>query len=103
MTTLLACIAAALMVSAIFAVLLGACIVRAFVLSTLWDWYIVPSLGWPSIGLPAALGFVLMVACAFPGRREGKQEKDRFITEVLRGFTGPALVLLAGWIGKSYV
>ncbi len=74
---------------------------RAWVLTVLWTWFIVP-LGLPAIGIATAIGASLIVGMFMPNqvaKKDTTMNKTDAIANVFSvAIGGPAVVLLIGWI-----
>lgn len=85
-----------LIVGGIFALAGGALLLRGFVASVLWGWFIVPVFNAPPLGYLSALGVMLTVSLCTP-----KQDspKDRTLTQTMTAmFLPPLMSLLCGWL-----
>ena len=81
------------------ALILGT-ILRGFVLSYLWTWFMVP-LGITEIGVAWAIGIAALVAMIVP---TSSSSKEREIPEIIVEFlVSPFIVLLFGWIVHSFM
>lgn len=66
-----------------------------YVASTLWGWFLVPSLGVPQLGTVAASGMILMVSFMHPFTTEASEnESDWPLTSKLFGSGLVALIVL---------
>jgi hypothetical protein len=77
-------------------------LLRGWVLTLLWQWYIVPAFGVAPLRIVFAFGISLVVLSL---TREGCQQKDdkpAYIKLAL-AFSNPLLTLLLGWIGSFFV
>jgi hypothetical protein len=103
METLIGCIAfvGLLVVMAVLGILL-----KAFVLTKLWAWFIVPLFpGAPSLTMAQAYGIALVIAMVTHQHSEAQEEPDkekRQIAAIVSLFVWPLLVLFVGWIVKAY-
>ena len=88
MTALLALL---FFVGGITAILGAVAVLRGFVLSQLWAWFVVPSLSAPSLSLGEAIGIALVISFfTVPLARD---------KEVVQGVVlGPAAILALGFI-----
>ena len=97
-----------IMFSISFAVL--ASIFRGWVLTILWDWFIVP-LGVPHIGIATALGIVIIVNMLtqhLDTKPEKKYTDDASLLELLvqafaKSFLSPLVTLALGAIISSFI
>lgn len=102
-------VAVAAVVGGFFAIVLRlfwAAFCGSFALSTLWGWFVVPLFGLPALSMAYAYGIALVFRSAAGMRREPKSEKKlgQMIAESF--FLPPvfaAVLLLAGWIAKSFI
>lgn len=83
--------------------LAGVSILRGWVLSVIWGWFMVP-LGAPAIGIAAAIGVALighMVAGSWqPTREQTKEEKQ---ADMFRIFFNPLMTLGIAWVVKQFM
>lgn len=82
-------------------------LLRGYVLSVLWRWFMVPILGLPALSVPQAIGIALVVGMLthqshhYP---ENKNEKTSTkVVWVLEPFIAPFATLLVGWIVRQYM
>lgn len=87
----------------VWGLLIAVCMVfDGFVLSVLWNWFMPAIFGLPVLNIPLAIGFMLVLSYAKPSMQyklETKKEKQEFWTGVI---LKPFLLLLIGWIVKTY-
>jgi len=86
----------------ILALLPVAVVLRAYVLSMLWGWYVVGALGAPSLSLVQAYGLSLTVAVfveASGHSNKGDSGDDMVETFIARWIVTPILILGMGWAG----
>ena len=94
-----------------FKVLLGlaaiplAWIVYAYVLATLWDWFIVPEFGVKPLSYVAALGIALIVGLLTRDTESANikaeyKEKKTLLEAVLFAVMYPLMILTMGWLIK---
>ena len=80
---------------------------RAFAVTVLWAWFIVPLFALPSLPVAGAAGITAMVALLVPNRVEKSDLKDLPLEKVVSmsiaaaGF--PAVALFVGWIATLFV
>lgn len=76
-------------------------VVRAFVISQLWTWYIVPFFGAAALPLAVAFGISLLIGYLTPTvhAKDERPLKDKLFYIV--GY--PLFVLLFGWIGTFFL
>jgi len=76
-------------------------IYSGYVLTVLWDWFVVPTFKLPSLTIPTAIGVALIVS--YLARGEETADKDRpykevFLEATARAISKPTFALLIGWI-----
>lgn len=92
-----------IVLTAFFAIFLIA-IVRGWVMTVLWSWFVVPTFHLPELSIPVAIGLSLMIGMFIAKRisaekSEQKKSSSELVGEILGvGFGGPLLVLFFGWI-----
>jgi hypothetical protein len=86
-----------------------AIIVRGWVLTVLWSWFVVPTFSLPELSIPVALGFTLIVGM-FTHHLAQKTANDTTrstatkVGEVIgAAIVNPLIVLLFGWIIQSFM
>lgn len=67
-------------------------ILRGYVLSTLWGWFIVPAFGAPDISIPVACG-ISLIAAMLAMQTNGDKDKSKDATEALGRAALNALVM----------
>lgn len=72
-------------------------ILRGFVLSILWAWFLVP-LGVPPIGIAGAIGVTLMIDMFIP-TNSGKSTTEAISIMLIT----PLMVLLIAWITVQFI
>lgn len=80
-------------------------IIRGFVLSTMWGWFLVP-LGLIQIGKAHAVGVAVIVSLITYVPSQCKDERegdDKVISYIAYSFASPFLVLLIGYIAKQFM
>ena len=77
-------------------------ILRGFVLSKLWGWFIVPLFGLPSLSISFAIGLCLVVGM-FQSHPSYKDHEIETSTALLQGFVSPFIVLFIGWIVTMFL
>jgi hypothetical protein len=80
----------------IFQAMLG-----AFVISTLWGWYVVPFLSTPHMSLPIAFGISLLVSYMMPVSH-CKDEKE-LSEHIAYAIAVPLSTLLLGYVGTLFM
>lgn len=73
-------------------------VLRGFVLSILWGWFLVPVFSLPAISIPQALGIALVIGMLTGGIGTGNQSTDSAAAKVVIIILGPLFTLLIGWI-----
>ena len=75
--------------------------IQAYVISTLWGWYIVPFFGMKPLPLSVAFGISLMVNYLQPinHSKDERKSSEKISQNLLR----PVLVLLFGWVGTHFL
>lgn len=73
----------------------------AFVLTTLWAWFVVP-LGVVNIGMAHAYGLSL-IPTTILGTRGLYAPQEKKTESVVAGILYPAVTLLFGWIALSFI
>lgn len=79
---------------------LAMAVVRAFVISMLWAWYVVPAFGLIAMSLPTAFGVGLLMSYLSQVHSRGERSTEETLRDV---FLVPAGILLAGWIGTWFL
>lgn len=94
----------------IYALFLGP-FVRAFVLKTLWGWFMVPLFGLPSMGMAAAFGVGLVLhtfvgGSTPPSKLPGEtpsESKSRGVQLMVNVLLTPILTLIIGAIAHAFM
>lgn len=77
-----------------------------FVLSILWDWFLVPTLGAPHLSIPTAIGLALVVSYMThqkePERDKPSHEQEA-ISTLVYSLMKPAVALLIGYIVSRWI
>lgn len=73
----------------------------AFVLMTLWGWFVVP-LGVQALNLPHAIGLALIVGWA-KGIRHNKTDDDAALKNIGMWLIGTVIALAVGYFAKQYL
>jgi|JI10StandDraft_1071094.scaffolds.fasta_scaffold545727_3 hypothetical protein len=83
---------------------------HAYVFCILWAWFAVPITGWPPLGMPAAVGLLMLVSAAritsaLPDKKRESAKEDAiyFAKQMLHFALRPAILLLAGWCAKGFI
>jgi hypothetical protein len=78
--------------------------IRAFVLKTMWGWFMVPLFGLPSLGMVAAYGLALTVFAFLPRDLSIDSEyrpKDAAEKLIRNTVVSPFVILGLGWIAHG--
>ena len=74
-------------------------LIKGFVLTKLWAWFIVPVFELPMLKLWEAVGISMLLSyMTFSGKTFYKNHKEDNITGTILSFTLPWIVLFFGWI-----
>ena len=80
---------------------------RAFAVTVLWAWFIVPLLALPPLPVAGAAGITAMVALFVPNRAGVVDLKDLPMEKVvgmsITAAQFPAVALIVGWVAKLFV
>jgi hypothetical protein len=86
------------------------CIINGWVLSILWGWFMVPTLGLPVLTVAPAIGIALTVGYLTKSHNmkvmdidNPKEVFDGFIGAVFGGFFTPLVALVTGWIVSFFM
>lgn len=79
-------------------------LLKAYVLSCLWQWYIVPVFDAPPLSMAASFGVSMIVSYvlyspAAPATKDPERNTSVLIAQLLH----PLLALLAGWVGTWFL
>ena len=77
-------------------------VLRGYVLSQLWLWFLVPMFKLPEITVFGAYGICLIFSFLIPSRYDFETDKQKLKT-IIEGITFPFFVLLIGWIVKTWL
>ena len=74
---------------------------QGFVISTLWEWFIVPAFGLPSIGILSAIGFSLLafILCPTPPIPSEDESRKHVFMQLIK----PWFYLFIGYIVKLFM
>ena len=81
-------------------------ILSGWVLSVLWEWFVVPTFSVSSLSIPVAIGISLVIGML---TKEGKPRDDKkkdtyeLVGEILGTVFAPLVTLIVGWIVYSFV
>lgn len=79
-------------------------ILRGWVFSVLWGWFIVPIFGLPALGIATAIGVMFTVTYLVSGSKANeiaearKKEDPEWKTKLFNLFLEPLVVLGLGWV-----
>lgn len=83
----------------LIAVLFGTLILKAWIISQLWLWYIVPAFGLPALRTIYAFGLALILNFTLPYRSDRVVTRDYIVSGI--GFC--VFTLLVGWVGTWFI
>ena len=95
-------IALAFLASIIVLVVISS-ILRGYVLSVLWGWFVVPTFGLPALSIPIAIGISLILAFTTHQISVKKEEDKSFGTQFSNIILYPLLTLAIGWIVTLFI
>ena len=83
-------------------------VVRGWVLTILWSWFVVPTFHVPEISIPVAIGLALTIGMfqtkKIQTEEKSKKSSSELFGEILGvGLGAPLLVLFFGWIVKLFM
>ena len=91
----------------VFGIVAVSWLLRGYVLSILWRWFMVPTLGLPALSIPQAIGIALVVGMLTHQSHHYPENKDeKTSTKVVRSlgpFVAPFATLLVGWIVHQFM
>ena len=74
---------------------------NGYVLTILWDWFVVPFFGIDSLSIPSAIG-IAMIVRYLTHQREAHDDKEKVMDKLGEAFIYaiimPLFVLFAGWV-----
>ena len=80
---------------------------RAFAVTVLWTWFVVPLFALPSLPVAGAAGITAMIALFVPNRAGVVDLKDLPLAKVVgmsvTAAQFPAVALIVGWVAKLFV
>lgn len=84
----------------------GQGVYRAFVLATLWSWFVVPQFGYRPLPLVAAYG-LLLIASLFYRFSHAEDEARKhatgvFLMDILGSLLASSMVLAVGWVTHHF-
>lgn len=74
-----------------------------YVLSILWSWFVVPSLHVPTISVPVAIGFALVVRFLAPSSSSSESKEDKTFAEHVGTVLGTSLLYPAAGLAFGAV
>ena len=75
----------------------------AWVLATVWGWYIPQTFGLPHLSIPVAIGISGMVGLLTYQARYKSDETEEAIRAIVYGFLLPLWVLGICWVAKGFL
>src|SRR3989344_254836 len=89
-------------------IMVVATLLRGYVLSVLWRWFMVPTLGLPALSVAQAIGIALVVGMLTHQSQhyypEDKDEKtSNKVVRIIEPFLTPFVILLIGWVVRQYM
>ena len=81
-------------------------LLRGWVISIMWGWFVVPVFHLPVLGVLQAMGLALVVGVIMPGYSSAKNENKSLLTlvgEFIAIAFGPLVALFIGWLIKSFM
>ena len=92
-----------LIIAGLFLFVAPLAILRAWVLSWLWQWYVVPHFGVAPLPVAIAFGLALIASYIKASTSTVKKEYRETTLEWVSMFVNPLAALLIGWIGSFFV
>lgn len=84
-----------------FAMVAGMLLWKGYVLSILWDWFIVPVFHVSSIGIPLAIGITIVFNLLTNHNYRTEEGKEWEV--IFKAFLGPLFLLGIGWVVKQFL
>lgn len=78
-----------------------AAVVRSFIITKLWGWYLVPHFGVDQLPIVIAFGISLLVGYLSPIIH--CEDKRKTSEKIAAAVVIPLFVLLAGWVGTLFI
>lgn len=85
-------------------------LINGWTISVLWDWFIVPLFGLPSLSIPAAIGLAIVVGYFALGSEHMKKSEsddetvtDKLLRAVIWMIMKPVFTLLIGFIVVQFL
>lgn len=91
------------------AVVLVSVLLRGFVLSTIWQWFLTPTFGIPAPGVSMCIGILLIISFLTPDATiktrivNGKIEGDQHSALLSQAIVAPLFTLLFSWIVTFFI
>lgn len=80
-----------------------AIVLRAWVLTVLWGWFLVP-LGIPEVSIPTAIGIALILGLFTQHLAKEENKEKNIIADIgIRAIGAPIVSLVLGWIVTFFV
>ena len=104
--TILIMIAGTLLVSLLMAISL---LLKGYVLSVLWSWFIVPIFGLPVLSLPVAIGICIIIGMFIDNNKDNEAktvDDDKKTEEIFKSilrFLAPLAALFTGWVVQGFM
>ena len=73
---------------------------RAWVITKLWAWYLVPGFGLATVNLPVAFGISLLIGYLVPTVHDKEKSWQDNLLQVI---INPFVVLFIGWVGSLFM
>jgi hypothetical protein len=82
-------------------------IMRGWVLSIMWGWFIVPLFGLPALTIPYAIGVSAVIALlkgsSTDNKKDDKKALEKFLEALFVAFVAPLITLGFGWIVLQFI
>jgi hypothetical protein len=89
----------------VFVVTLPALLYKAWVITTLWKWFVTPVFSLPPLPFGYACGLLLIFYCLtaseVPPKKRSEYSKEQVVFAFIGPIIGPTCSLAAGWIVKT--
>jgi len=97
-----------LLFALLMAVSVATTLLKAFVLTKLWSWYLVAGLGFPALSMGVAFGLSLIVSFLtlqyrHEGQKSAAEQAESIVCNVVFSIVYALTLLLVGWIGTSFL
>lgn len=79
------------------AFVVSSAMLRGFVFTKLWGWFVVPLFDVPQLSTVYAIGIALLIGM-FTNRHDKEESSKDWGTIIVKAFVTPLLVLFVGWI-----